>query len=243
MNMTPENDELEKKNVREFKFMPDKELDLLDVVELDNETTIKVSTFFNALLKISSNYYSYCIDESKKVIEHVERVFAYELYHQWSNLLTKEDGFIINGEIGKQLEYFDQQSNIFLGRAEKYPDLVLHKGQDEVDGNMIVCEIKRKKNEVGFLNDLLKLAIFTSNHNEQENKIPPYKCGIFVLVNSSQQEFLSAIKNDKIKYKSEFDYITTQANSKKIICVFCTADNATKEISYNSLFNLLNSKE
>ena len=77
---------------------------------------------------------------SNEIIEQLERIFAYELYHQWSilqedyNRRVPEDyKRIINGEIGKQL----------LG-VNKYPDMVLHKGHGDIHNQEIVIEIKRK---------------------------------------------------------------------------------------------------
>lgn len=214
---------------QELQFNPDTKLVLPEGFELDNETTQRFSTFLMAISNISQSYYKYddIVDGLKK--EHLERVFAYELYHQWSLLIDKD--YIINGEIGKRLMYFDSQSGKLKDKNDKYPDLVLHRGQSYHDGNMIVCEIKRKENnsEKEYIRDLFKLAIFTNNKTNHNNN--NYQCGIFVYVRGLQEDFMSLID----KNETDLQTLYNEYNTKKIICVFCD-ENCIK---YNSFYNIL----
>ena len=59
-----------------------------------------------ALLNIQEKYFTYARDnhnaQSDDDLEQRERVFAYELYHQWSKT-NRSKRLVLNGEIGKHL--------------------------------------------------------------------------------------------------------------------------------------------
>ena len=123
---------------------------------------------FDAILAVPKDYYcsEFALDQEANlpvgfdkqgVMNHVERVFAYELYHRWScRLYGNKEGLIVNGEIAKNLKWFFGNGFDDNGK-QKYPDLVLHKGPTR-DEQMIVCEIKRKENlRQGIVDDLIKL--------------------------------------------------------------------------------------
>ena len=98
----------------------------------------------------------------------------------------------------------------------KYPDFVLHEGQDKNDRQELIVEVKTKagiKND-NFLNDIKKLHDFTHN-----NKWGNFKAGLFIAVNMSNDDLKEAIdKNlDDIK----------ELNLDKIYCI-CTIEPETK---------------
>ena len=98
---------------------------------------------------IKYNYHDEQNSSLCKDFTHVERTFAYELYHQWSNSLIKYHitNYRIDAELPKQ--FVDQiVGNVSNGRDYEtcYPDMVLHKSQGDDSGNMIACEFKRVSN-------------------------------------------------------------------------------------------------
>ena len=133
----------------------------------DSDDVIKhLKGFFKSLNKVDKDYYVYDLDENKvkvhdpnaetKALEHTERVFAYELYHQWSCSL-KDTDWIVNAELRKNVEWFyskeakddeillyENTSTSTNESSKDFPDMVLHKNQNK-DAQLIVCEIKREK--------------------------------------------------------------------------------------------------
>lgn len=86
-----------------------------------------------------------------------ERVFAYELYHQWRIVseIFQYDNLIINGEIRKDGSVYRRDINIV------YPDLVLHEQQNNLNQQILACEIKTviavKNSKEDLKKDLIKL--------------------------------------------------------------------------------------
>lgn len=63
-----------------------------------------ILVLLNAISNVDKQYLSYAeynanAEDRKDQIDQLERVFAYELYYQWS--LLKDDNMVLNGEIGK----------------------------------------------------------------------------------------------------------------------------------------------
>lgn len=115
----------------------------------------------------------------------VERVFAYELYRQWANLLEEKGikDLVLNGEIRKNLT-----STIIPKKDFFYPDLVLHNAEVlDSNKNIIVCEIKRKESLDKITDDLLKLSMFLSNTPKRKNNDvwTSYHLGVFLLIGDS----------------------------------------------------------
>lgn len=201
----------------------------------------------------------------QKYLVHVERAFAYELYHRWSCLLWgNNDGLMLNGEIGKKLNWFYENGYDDNGK-QKYPDLVLHKGQT-INDQMIVCEIKRMDNvSNGIVDDLNKLLRFTSkkgnvqSSQKEEDSFYPYHCGIYLITNIEinnkdeknnevkeenkwEKDIATIIKNkivamtDYLKHKLDGQDETT----KKIICVYSGwSEKDEYKLSYQSLYKIL----
>ena len=150
-------------------------------IAFDNDTVYGfVNTFLEALANIGKGYYTYILNNQKiydktKAIPQTERVFAYELYHQWSCRLCPQKEWILNAELRKHIEWFygdentelsSESHNILNNEKENsnsrdFPDMVLHKGQGK-DEQMIVCEIKRK-DRLGsdIKDDIDRLCLFT----------------------------------------------------------------------------------
>lgn len=163
----------------------------------DAELISEIGKFIKAVKRVETRYYKFQTYDAhpplnvdkEKYTNHLERVFAYELYHQWSGILGKHSKWILNAEISKDLNEFCSAVN---NEGTKYPDLVLHEDQG-ADNQMMVCEIKRNinihENIRKDVEKLIKLTNFTSDSNKR-----PYKCGILLIINSTKKDFQDNIK-------------------------------------------------
>lgn len=181
-------------------------------------------SLLQALALVDKKYLSYAntnvnADNRGDQIEQLERVFAYELYHQWS--LLKRDSLILNGEIDK-----------LWNDKTWYPDLVLHGGQDDPNNNKIVVEIKRecmvKGKPEAILDDLKKLSMFleTVKKDDDLKKFRNYEYAVFILLKGELKEITNALKVDKVSKK--------EYNSN----IICMTYNDKGEIRISSLAEL-----
>lgn len=195
----------------------------------------EIERFLEALSKVDQKYFFYKIEDPDllKLVgndmptnTHLERVFAYELYHQWANILGPNNQWTLNAEIEKNISLFYNCQEGEQQSKHKYPDLVLHKGQG-LNEQLIVCEIKRKLDKPHTLDDLDKLSKFTSG----KGGLSRYKCGVFLLINNTVDDFIEKIQitNDELE-------------SDKILCVFANVVEDKVNICYNSLAALNNNK-
>lgn len=148
-----------------------------------------------------------------------ERVFCYEFYHQFRMLMqddVKYNNYIFNAEIKKS--DFEREQ----GRGYKFPDFVLHKGQDNTEGQELVIEVKTKYglNPANLEADLRKLSHFTSD----ENSLAHYNAGVFIAVN---------ITNDALK--SEIEKILSKFNYKEMNRIYCIGTDSADFISLADL--------
>ena len=220
-------------------------------VKDNDKDTSHFNWLFRAISLVKKKYIDYNVQNGNKEEKqfHKERVFAYELYRQWANILESEcnEPLVLNAELDKIIdERIGTESDIEdvynIVEERKYPDIVLHNGQGSDKIQKIICEIKRntktKISGSAIFADLYKLACYMD-----ENKFPsgkkPFEYGVFVFVNGSLDE-IKAIKKAKIKVSSN-DYSFSQFKQEmskhfeNIICV--TYDGAT--IEYKTLKGLL----
>ena len=181
-----------------------------------------------------------------------ERVFAYELYRQWANLLEPyKTGLVLNGEtrkdfIGEFVKAFNERKNCkHPDSAYFYPDIVLH--DEDVSSskcNLIVCEIKRYENIKGTIDDLNKLNLFLSDELQpKEDNITwnSYHYAVFLLVGPQKDKDnipinLFEILKKKIKDKeSELDIASTKQH--RIICM--TYNGTEDSLKYASLEKIM----
>ncbi|MBO4464649.1 MAG: hypothetical protein J5797_10725 [Prevotella sp.] len=104
-----------------------------------------------ALINVKSEYIRYCrpvLNRGKKnYYKYVERVFAYEFYHQYRLIMRRKkkkyEGLYLNGEQQKS-------SQVWKGLNRQTPDMVLHGKIDKPDYNGFtqkwLCEIKMCSN-------------------------------------------------------------------------------------------------
>lgn len=137
---------------------------------------VHFSKFIKALFDVKPCYMAEFNIVEDKIVNHLERVFAYEFYYKWHLLLgDDENGPRINAEVCKK----------YHGWTENYimPDMVLHGGQNTENEQLIVCEIKRKKcSPSDFAKDLVRLCRMT--HSEKFS----YKLGILIYLTDDLQE-------------------------------------------------------
>ena len=161
---------------------------------------------FDSIISVDYHYIKYDIrkieiDSVPEVIEmedHLERVFAYELYRQWMNKLESLgiNTIVVNGEIGKCLKD-DINHNINKDKKEGknvFPDLVLHESQGNDNNQLMICEIKREKGlEDSFIfGDLLKLSCYLCKCYFWKK---PFKYGVFILEGENASLTKLKIKN------------------------------------------------
>lgn len=207
--------------------MPGIAFDSVDVIE-------HLKGFFKSLEEVDDDYYVFDLDEEKlkelaphartKALKHTERVFAYELYHQWS--IYKTDGWVLNAELFKHLDWFytkKTNGKDDLNSYKSYPDMVLHRGQ-QADDQMIVCEIKRNyRVEKDIVDDLIRLYKFTRG-NEQQNLFKAYHCGVFLVINAE----MDVIVNNILRHSLKLAELIDSNSVDNIICVASSVSGGKK---------------
>lgn len=210
----------------------------LSSLDFSDEVKTHIELMLSAIANVSKEYLWYKIttndDEIEK--EQLERVFAYEFYYQWRKLL---DAFsctlFLNGEVSKQVrdEIYKKKQN-----AIKYPDIVLHAGQDNFDEEfqIIVCEIKRKEGfkEETFRKDLSSIMSYLDKENFNR---APFQCGVLLIVGDTLDG--SEIK-DTIKSVASENF-KTQDCYKKILCVSYNyiRESGKYDLTLSTLANLI----
>lgn len=183
-----------------------------------------------ALLNIKQQYFTYasCIqnEQSEDDIEQRERVFAYELYHQWSKI-NRSKKLVLNGEIGKHL------NNKYM-----YPDMVLHGGQDDFDHNEIVVEIKRASmvNDVnnGLKKDLEKLSLYLEDDETPDRKthFRRYKFSVSIIYGVEMSNLKESIKN--------IAEDNTNNTNDKIVIIACPKEGVVQLLTIKEIIRVMN---
>ena len=150
---------------------------------------------YNLIKAILNVKYLY-IDRYQISVERLERVFAYELYYQWSIIIDRlnkkrelGDKYILNGETEKTMSHFEENPE----KSRTYPDLILHKSIDKAKGQAIVCEIKRKGNftKGGLGDDINKLRKFVCKLQNEYT----FSFGVFILTGDKMKTILEKMNS------------------------------------------------
>lgn len=205
-------------------------------MSISTNVKVHVNIMLTALTNVGMDYLwykEYPVDNSTKVTkEHLERVFAYEFYHQWRKILESLGCTLyLNGEISKIIRVDMENKKV----STLFPDIVLHGGQNckKKRFQFLACEIKRKEgmSPQKFREDIISLINYISDDYFTQN---PFQCGVFILVG----DVLNTIKSKK--YINKLKSIAKISEySKKIVCVSYNCENDTPNIQIEPLFRLL----
>ena len=135
------------------------------------------STYIKGLSEsIESISQEYIWDKDNKKY-HIERVFSYELYHKWRQILKKgksnPENLMLNAELTK---HYDDKDN-------KFPDMVLHGDYTDHSKQFIICEIKSSRNYVNY-NSLRKDIKSLSDGIIKLG----YHCGAFIYLGGKKSQ-------------------------------------------------------
>lgn len=142
-----------------------------------------------ALCKVNSKYFVYPDNDKEDQYKYPERVFAYELYHQYRTIMQempeKYSGLYLNGEQPKS-------SHVWKGLARITPDMILHKYIDKPDytgeGQEWLCEIKMLGNP-NIIGDLTKI--------KEKEEVLKFKDYIFMYIGSDIVNFKRKLDDAK----------------------------------------------
>lgn len=150
-----------------------------------------VQMLISALSNVGDDYIGYDVNKDDETsAKCAERVFAYELYHQFRSLMDDNCGYFLNAEIKKGSQILEWET-----KQDCYPDLVLHGNPLHIDPKTqyFLCEIKMDYNKL-ILNDLDKLAkLFDSNLHFQNY--------ISLFIGISKEELERKIRNQRKERK------------------------------------------
>lgn len=195
-----------------------------------------ICTLFDAILHVEKSYLEFEEPEKKVWVSHLERVFEYELYCQWSKILKREklfgnSKFVLNAEINKNTNYFGH-----VGEGMIYPDMVFHHSQGDNKNQGIVCEIKRKGgfNLKSIRDDIEKLDFFI-----QEESNYRFAIGAFILVGDRIDgiyDKVAVLKNRMIGLRSTTKTIGTQ---QRILCIAYNGNT----LEFSTLYMIIKNKK
>ena len=210
----------------------------LSSLDFSDEVKTHIELMLSAVTSVSKEYLWYKVtsDDEEVEREQLERVFAYEFYYQWRRLLESFGcTLILNGEVSKKVR---DKISVKRQYAIKYPDMVLHAGQDNFDEEfqLIVCEIKRKEGfeEETFRKDLSSIISYLDKDNFNK---APFQCGVLLLVGDTL---------DDSKIKSTIKTVARE-NHKRQDCyknILCVSYNYIREskkfdLTFSILENLI----
>ena len=217
-------------------------------VEDNMQDVMHFNWLFRAISLVDKKYIDYTVHNGsgKEKQYHKERVFAYELYRQWANIIENEckESLVLNAELDKIIEerISPEDDRETFEEMRKYPDLVLHDGQDSDNNQKMVCEIKRntksKISSSAIFADLYKIACYMDEDKFHCGK-KPFEYGVFILLNGELEQ-IKGIKKTKIKVSAnDYSYrhfkIELSNHFDRIICVTYDGTN----LEYRTLKGLL----
>lgn len=228
-------------NLQESSF-PYENVDFTGLSAFDGGEYRYLRDLLKSILRVG---FDFCLKDNEHGAneEQYERVFAYELYHQWSKYLENEywnedRDMRINGEIKK-----------FFHSERKIPDLVLHKQNS--DCQKIMVEIKthhgiRQDND-GMLSDLKKLIKFTCGKVENNalgrptifGEYQPYEMGVFILTLENTEVLQFFIENKKEEIQKYMRKFGVRPRSIFCICLPWDEENQVKILEVSPLEELM----
>jgi len=208
---------------------------------------------FRAIALVDKKYIYYTVNnvdqKSQEAMCHLERVFAYELYRQWANILSCEchDKYVLNAELDKIVK-----ESIYYHNSKKkeavimFPDLVMHGGQGNTTRQKMICEIKRNKTGTDNNNisnqkifaDLYKLTCYLDKTKFHDK----FDYGVFILLNGCLSQISNMPNKTSVFRPERLSFGDFKEDFKEffqsIVCV--TYDGVT--LQYDLLSELLDKK-
>lgn len=215
---------------------------------------------FEAILRVDISFITYKINveywedtvEYKRAENdannHMERVFAYEQYRQWANLMDQYGikNLVLNGEIEKIVRSEIYSKKTKNSSKEVFPDLVLHHSHEDNKKQLMVCEIKRSRNLTGkkIFEDLHKLSCYLCEKIFWKNS---FDYGFFIIVgkDSSLEKIANISGNTKSSFIDEYTFKKYKENKdfqKKFKNIVCASYNGNS-LEYETLDQLLNKEK
>ena len=118
--------------------------------------------------------------------------------------------------------------NAEIRKGDKYPDFVLHSGQDNADRQELIIEAKTQHGlshgNSSLEDDLNKLIRFTSEVNV--DCMGHYNAALFIAINMTNEELTSKIDN-----------ISSKFNPKEVSKIYCIGTDSEDFISLADLVN------
>lgn len=230
-------------------------------MKLPNYAKKHLKYLLKAISKVNYRKYVTPLSECKEGVDEAifksftERAFAYELYHQWRNILEeeKEKELILNGELSKKAIIFTGASKMikqeeYNNKDHIFPDLILHEGFNPKK-QVFVCEIKKEVplNDSKVFYDLYKLCFLT---NCKDYK---FKYGIFIVVGkelpkTTDRSFSENFLKQEESFSKFFPKKSNASSRKvflkkvteKIFCISYRSKNEQPKIEIRTLYQLLN---
>lgn len=193
-----------------------------------------LESLFRAIRRVEECYIHDEYEVFKKKFACVERTFAYEVYHQWRDVLIKSgfENVRIDAEIPK-----------WFKDGKYFPDMVLHGGQGKFNNNFIACEFKRTKDlgEEQIVGDLEKLQRYVGSKSKVSKSAAwtPFHYGVFILIfHNTEGKCVQEELCNRLLSLSE-DIRKNIANQDKIIC--CISDGTA--LYYEHLDKIMEKKQ
>jgi hypothetical protein len=200
-------------------------------IGLQKDEKIEESDFFKPYLNENyiDDYILKFLDSQKEIKEHsLERSFCSELYYTWKTIIKRNNNghyksLKLNAEISKTnltiaLKSYEKLKNSRLFEKLKLnklidktyfvPDLVLHGGQDNIDIQELIVEVKYYDNlKIGnFEEDFYKLAVY--------QQIFQFKTCVFLIINITIKQLLEYLNkiDSKLVDNNNFWFLLKSEN-------------------------------
>lgn len=180
-------------------------------IGLNKNESVTESPFFISMLgePYVDDYILQFLESQKKLKEHsLERNFCYQLYFTWQTIIKRNnnktyESLKLNGEVSKtnlalalksysslkNSQLFEKiKANGLIDKTYFVPDLVLHGGQDDINNQKLIVEVKYGDNlkNGNFENDFYKLAIY--------QKLYQFSSSVFLILNITIKDLLDYLK-------------------------------------------------
>jgi hypothetical protein len=146
---------------------------------MSSELNFVTDWLLKASAKIDSIYFQLPV-AGQNELEYRERVYCYELYHQWRTKWEVGFPFTLGGEVDKQGHP--------LIRENPKPDFLVH-----IPGimiNLLAVEVKSKNTDTSqIIADLEKLTYFRKYLKDQFNQPANYEAAYFWMYGVSQMDW------------------------------------------------------